>query len=169
MATLSTQNRSLIGWLFVAGGVLQVFGAIVGFASAGNSGAIYAISNILIGVAFVLMMARLSTTPIARVAYFIAAVGWLLLALTSLVNLGIVGTLAIFIAIIGSIFAGIIVFSGRPFRGQADILFLVAMIIGAANLLLSQNGNVPGAVVLVVVIVFGLLLVWSGIWMVRRR
>lgn len=168
MATVSAPNRSIIAWLFIAGGVLQILGALVGLANAGNAGAIYAISNIAIGVAFVLMMAWLATTTLARVAYLIAAVGWLLLALSSLINLGVVGTFALFVAVIGSVFAGVIVYTTRPFGRQADIIFLCAMIVGAVNLLLSQNGNVPGILDTLVVVVFGALLVMSGIWMIRR-
>ncbi|HEX4059320.1 MAG TPA: hypothetical protein VHX87_13510 [Galbitalea sp.] len=169
MATISAPNRSIIGWLFIAGGALQILAALVSLANAGNVGAIYAISNIAIGMAFVLMTVWLAFALISRVAYLIAAIGWLLLALTSLINLGIVGTLAVFIAIIGSVFAGVIVFTGHVFARQTDILFLVAMIVGAINLLLSQNGNVPGVLETVIVIAFGALLLVSGIWMLRRR
>jgi hypothetical protein len=169
MATVSAPNRSIIGWLIIAGGALQILGGVVGLTGQGNVGAIYAISNIAIGLAFVLMMAWLAGTTVARIAYLIAAVGWLLLALTSLINLGIVGTLAVFIAIIGSIFAGIVVFTSHAFGRQADILFLAAMIAGAVNLLLSQNGNVPGLLKLIVVLIFGALLVAAGIVLIRRR
>jgi hypothetical protein len=169
MATVTAPNRSIISWLFIAGGALQILGGIIGLANAGNIGAIYAISNIAIGIAFVLLMVWFAATMLARVAYLIAAVGWLLLALTSLINLGIFGTVAIFVAIIGSVFAGVIVFSGRPFGKQADILFFAAMIVGALNLLLSQNGNVPEILKTVVVVAFGALLVLAGIWMLRRR
>lgn len=169
MATVTAPNRSIIGWLFLVGGVLQVVGAIVGLAAAGNSGAIYAISNIAIGVAFVLMFAWLATTTLVRVAYFIAALGWLLLALTSLINLGPVGSVAIYIAIVGSVFAGVVVLSGRPFTGRADILFFVAMLLGAVELLMAQNGNVPAIVKTVVVVVFGAVLVAASILIVRRR
>jgi hypothetical protein len=168
MATVSAPNRSIIAWLFIAGGALQVLGALIGLASAGNAGAIYAISNIAIGVAFVLMLVWLATSTLAKVAYLIAAIGWLLLALTSLINLGIFGTLAVFIAIVGSVFAGVMVFSARQFGRETDIFFLAAMIVGAANLLISQNGNVPGILVTMVVVAFGVLLVVSGVWMLRH-
>ena len=169
MATVTAPNRSIIAWLLVAAGALQVLGGIVGLANAGNTGAIYAISNLALGVAFVLMMAWYSATNTARIAFFIAAVGWLLLVLTSLLNLGILSTLAVLIAAVGSVFAGIIIYGSRVFGQQASLIFLVAMIVGAVNLLLSQNGNVPGVLRALVVVIFGVLLVVSGIWMIRRR
>jgi hypothetical protein len=169
MATVSAPNRSIIAWLFVVGGALQVVGAIVGFANAGNSGAIYAISNIAIGVAFVLMIAWIANATVPRIAYFIAAVGWLLLALTSLINLGLIGTVAVFVAIIGSVFSGVVVLTGHPFNARANIIFFVAMVLGALDLLLTQNGNVPSIVDVVVVILFGIALAAAGVLMLRRR
>jgi hypothetical protein len=170
MATVTAPNRSIIGWLFAAGGLLQIIGAVVGFANVGgNVGGIYAISNIAIGIAFVLMIAWIATTTVARIAYFIAAIGWLLLALTSLINLGLLGNVGLYLAIIGSIFSAVIVMSTRPFAQRADILFLVAMVLGAINLLLSQNANVPSVVEFVVILAFGAALVAAGILIVRRR
>jgi hypothetical protein len=170
MATVSAPNRTIVAVIFLVGGALQVLGAIIGLANAGNAGGFYLLSNLAIGAGFALLIAWYASTTIARVAYFIAALGWLLLALTSLVNLGVVGTVGLFIAVVGSLFAAVIVISGRPFRGQADILFFVAMIIGAVNLLLSQNGNVPGLIRALVVVVFGALLVAAALAMraIRR-
>jgi hypothetical protein len=67
------------------------------------------------------------------------------------------------------VFAGLVVISARPFSGQADILFLVAMIVGAVNLLFSQNGNVPGLLKAVIVVAFGALLVVAGILILGKR
>jgi hypothetical protein len=163
MATVSTPNRTIVAVIFLVGGALQVLGAVVGLANAGNSGGFYLLSNLALGAGFALLVAWYASATIARIAYFIAAVGWLLLALTSLVNLGVVGTVALFIAVLGSLFAGVIVISGRPFAGQADILFFVGMIVGAVNLLLSQNGNVPNLIRALVVAVFGALVVAAAI------
>lgn len=169
MATVSAPNRTIVAVIFLVGGALQILGALVGLGNAGNSGGFYLLSNLAIGAGFALMIAWFSSTTIARVAYFIAALGWLLLAITSLINLGIVGQVAVFIAILGSLFAAAIVITARPFGGQADILFFVAMIVGAVNLLLSQNGNVPNLLRALVVVVFGALLVAAGVVMLGKR
>ena len=115
MATLSAPNRTIVAVLFLVGGVLQILGALLGFANAGNSGGFYLLSNLLLGAGFVLMFAWFAATTLARVAYLVAAVGWLLLALTGLVNLGIVGTLAVFVAVVGSVLAGVVVFAAHVF------------------------------------------------------
>jgi hypothetical protein len=169
MATVSASNRTIVAVLFLVGGALQVLGGIVGIANAGNAGGFYLLSNLAIGAGFALMAAWYSSTTIARVAYFIAALGWLLLALTSLLNLGLITQVAVFVAIVGTLFAGIIVIMQRPFAGQADILFFVAALVGVLNLLLSQNGNVPNLIRALVVIVFGVLLVVAALLMWGKR
>ncbi len=169
MATVSAPNRTIVAVVFLVGGALQILGALVGLGNSGNSGGFYLLSNLAIGAGFALMIAWFALTTIARVAYWIAAIGWLLLALTSLLNLGLVGQIAVFVAIVGCVFAGVIVFSTRPFGGRADILFLAAMIAGAVNLLFSQNGNVPNLLKAVVVVVFGALLVAASILILGKR
>jgi hypothetical protein len=169
MATLTAPNRTIVAVLFLIGGALQVLGAVLGLANAGNSGAFYLLSNLVLGAGFVLMFAWFATTTIARVAYLIAAVGWLLLALGGLVNVAFIGTLGVFVAVVGSLFAGVIVFTGRVFGREADILFLAAMIAGALNLLVSQNSNVPGVLKAIIVVVFGALLVVWAVLLLRNR
>ncbi len=61
------------------------------------------------------------------------------------------------------------VYSTKAFRREASILFLVAMIVGGVNLLLSQNGNVPAVLKTLVVVAFGVLLVISAVLLLRRR
>jgi hypothetical protein len=169
MATVSAPNRTIVAVLFLVGGALQILGAIVGLANVGNAGGFYLLSNLAIGAGFALMIAWYATTTLSRVAYFVAALGWLLLALTSLLNLGIVSQFAIFVAIIGTVWAGVIVMMKRPFAGEADILFFVALLVGALNLLLSQNGNVPKVVETVVVVFFGALLILASLFLLGKR
>jgi hypothetical protein len=169
VATVTATNRTIVAVLFLVGGALQVLGAVVGLANAGNSGGFYLLSNLALGIGFAVMIAWFASTLAARVAYLVAALGWLLLALTSLLNLGILGPVGVFVAIVGSVAAGVLVIMTRPFPGQANILFLVAFVVGALNLLLSQTGNVPGPVVAIVVVIFGALLVVASLVMLGKR
>ena len=169
MATLTAPNRSIVAVLFLVAGALQILGAVLGLVNLGNAGGFYLLSNLALGVGFALMFAWFAATTVARVAYLIAAIGWLLLALTGLLDLGVFGTLAVFVAVVGSVFAGVIVFTGRVFGREADILFLAAMIVGALNLLISQNSNVPEFLKAIVVVIFGALLVaWAALLLGRR-
>jgi len=169
MTTVTASHRSIVAIVFLVGGALQVLGAVLGVANAGNSGAFYLLSNLALGAGFVLLFAWYAASTVARVAYLVAGVGWLLLAIGSLVNLGVVGTLALFIAIIGSVFSGVVVFTAHVFGRQADIVFLAAMIAGALNLLASQNSNVPGLLKAALVIVFGALLIVWAVLLVGNR
>jgi hypothetical protein len=169
MANVPAPNRSFVAWLFVAGGVLQVIAVALLLGNAGDVNALWAISNLTLGVGFVLMAAWLSRAMISVLAYIIAAIGWLLLALTSIVNLGFFGSIAVFIAIVGSLFAGVVVYTSHPFTPNADRLFLIAMIAAAINLLVSQNGNVPPLLKDLIVITFGGLLVAAGFLILRKR
>ena len=163
LATVSVPNRTIVGVVFLVGGALQILGALVGLGNPGNSGGFYLLSNLTIGAGFALMIACFAGTTVTCVAYFLAALGWLLLAVTSLIDLGIVGLVSLFLAVVGSLFAALIVMSARPFAVQADILFFASMILGAVNLLLSQNRDVPNLLRTLVVVVFGVLLVVAGI------
>jgi hypothetical protein len=169
MASVTAPNRSIIAVIFLIGGVLQILGALVGLANVGNSGGFYLLSNLSFGAGFALMIAWSATTTIARVAYFIAALGWLLLALTSLVNLSVIGSVAVFVAVVGSVFAAVTVLSTRALGGQADILFSVGFLVGAVNLVMSQVGGIPGVLLALVVVVFGLLVVAASAVMLGLR
>ncbi len=169
MATVSAPNRSIIAWLFIVGGALQILGAIVGLTGGGNVGAIYAISNIALGVAFILLALWFGTTTISRVAYVIAAVGWLLLALTSLINIPFLGTLGLFIAAVGSVFSGVIVYTNKVFSERANVVFLAAMIVGAVELIASQIPGIPGILEALLVILFGAGLIGTGVLDLRKR
>jgi hypothetical protein len=169
MATLTAPNRTIVAVLFLVGGALQILGAVLGFTNVGNSGGFYLLSNLVLGAGFVLMFLWFATTMIAHVAYVVAAAGWLLLAVTGLLNLGILGTLVVFIAVVGSVLAGVVVFTAHVFGREADILFLAAMIAAALNLLVSQNSNVPGLLKAIIVVVFGVLLVLSSLAILGLR
>jgi hypothetical protein len=169
MTTVSAPNRTVIAVLFLIGGALQVLGAIVGLLNAGNAGGFYLLSNLAIGVGFALMFAWIATSMIDRLAYLVAAIGWLLLALTALTSLGFLGPVAVFVAIVGTVWAGIMVMMTRPFRGEANILFLVAALAGAFNLLLSQDGSIPRPLVAIVVVAFGALLVAASLVILGKR
>jgi hypothetical protein len=173
MATISASNRSIVGGVFIIGGALQVLGALLGFANVGNSGGFYLLSNLVLGVGFVLLLVWFASTNVARAGYFIAALGWLMLAVSGLINFPFLSEAATLIAIVGTVFAGVIVIMGRPFGGKAsiyaDTIFFVAMLVGALELLLSQNGNVPNVVRALSVVLFGALLVAAGILILGKR
>jgi hypothetical protein len=173
MATITAPNRSIVGGVFIIGGALQVLGAILGFANVGNAGGFYLLSNLVLGIGFVLLLVWFAATLVARIGYLIAAIGWLLLAVSGLISVPFLSEAATLIAIVGSVFAGVIVIMARPFGGRtsiyADTIFFVAMLVGALELLLSQNGNVPNVIRALTVVLFGALVVVAGILILGKR
>jgi hypothetical protein len=162
MATVSTPSPAIVAWLLVLGGVLQVVAALTSYANVSNPAAIYAVSNVAMGMAFVLLLVWWAKTTVARIAFLISGAGWLLLSVTSVIDLGFVGTLAFYVAIVGSVFAAVMVLITRTFGRVTDIVFAVAMSVGTFVLLVVQNSVVPVIVDTVGVVVFGVLHVASG-------
>jgi hypothetical protein len=164
-----TRNRSFIGWLFAAGGALQLLALLISLTHSGDTSAVYFLSNVAIGGGFVLLMLSTARTTVSRVAYAIAAAGWLLLALTSILNLGPVFQLALLVAIVGSVFAAAIVFVSHVFSVRAATTFLIAMALGALNLLFVLIGGVNAWLVNPVIVLFGAGLIVAGLWIAQRR
>jgi hypothetical protein len=124
----------------------------------------------LLAVGLLLLFLR-RTDLLLRIAFIVAAIGWALLAIGSVASLAGVSTLAILLALIGTLVAGIVAFLRHLFTRNADLAFLL-MAIFAALLLLALGGWVGflgGTLGLIVAIVFGILLVVSGLFIQRRR
>jgi hypothetical protein len=162
MATRSTPHPAIVAWLLVVGGVLQVVAALTAYANVSNPSAIFAVSNVAMGMAFILLLLWWSANVVARIAFLVSGAGWLLLSVTSVIDLGWIGQLAFYVAIVGSVFAGIMVLVTRIFGRVTDIVFAAAMTVGTFVLLVVQNSAVPVIVDTVGVVVFGVLHVASG-------
>ena len=172
MATSRTSGgSSLVGWFFLASGIVYLLGLLFARIAPAISGIWWnfiAYALLAVGL-FLLFLWRTST--LLRVAFVVAAVGWALLAIGSLASLGGVAILAILLALIGTLVAGILVFLRHLFTRNADLAFLL-MAIFAALLLLALGGWVAflgGTLGLIIAIVFGILLAVSGVFIQRRR
>jgi hypothetical protein len=169
MATTRTSGgSSLVGWFFLASGVVYLLGLLFAhIAPAVSSGWWDFFAFLLLAIGFFLLFLW-RTDLILRIAFIVAAVGWVLLAIGSVASLGGVSTLAIILALVGTLVAGILVFVRHLFTRNADIVFLL-MAIFAALLLLATWATFLAAISLVLAIVFGILLVVSGVLIQRRR
>lgn len=166
---ITRRNLTIVGWLLIAGGALQILGAIFAWVGGGDASAIFMLSNAAIGVVFILLAMWSASTDLARVAYIIGAIGWLLLAVTSVVNLGAFGTIATFIAIVGSVFGGVVAYLGRVFTPQAIGIFFAAMIVGAVVLAMVLAGFTQHPFKDVVNLAFGALLIIAGVFVNQRK
>jgi len=168
--TRTTGGRSLVGWFFLASGVVYLLGILfahIAPALASGWWNFFAFALLAVGL-FLLFLWRTST--ILRVAFIVGAVGWLLLAIGSVAALGTaVATIATLLALIGTLVAGILVFMRHLFTRNADLSFLLMAIFAALLLLALWVTFLGGTLGTIIAIVFGLLLIISGLMIQRRR
>jgi hypothetical protein len=171
MATTRTSGgRSLVGWFFLAAGIVYLLGIL--FAHIATSLAsgwwdFFAFALIAVGM-FLLFLWR--TDLLLRIAFIVAAVGWALLAIGSVAALGsAVQTIAVLLALIGTLVAGILAFLRHMFTRNADLAFLLMAIFAALVLLAVWAAFLGGTLGLIIAIIFGILLIVSGLFIQRRR
>ena len=170
MATTRTSGgSSLVGWFFLASGVVYLLGLLFNDVVHALQGGFWNfIAFLLLAVGFFLLFLW-RTDLLLRVAFIVAAIGWALLAIGSITSLGGVTVLAILLALIGTLIAGIFVFVRHLFTRNADIAFLLMAIFGALLLLATWVAFLGGTLGLIIAVVFGILLVVSGLFIQRRR
>jgi hypothetical protein len=171
MATTRTSGgSSLVGWFFLASGVVYLLGLLFNDVIKALTGGFWnfiAFALLAIGF-FLLFLWRTST--LLRVAFIVAAVGWVLLAIGSIAALGsTVSTIATLLALIGTLVAGILVFMRHLFTRNADIAFLLMAIFAALVLLAVWATFLGGTLGIIIAIIFGILLIVTGLFIQRRR
>lgn len=170
MATSSkTAGRSPVGWLLLAAGVLYLLNILLAHVAPKLSSHWWdTVAYVLLAIAFVLLFLwRVST--LLRVAFIVAAVGWALLAIGSFVSLGGLATLAVILALVGTLVAGILVMIQHTFARLADLIFLITAILAALLLGREWLTFIHGSAATVIGILFGIGLVISGFLVARRR
>jgi hypothetical protein len=173
MATTRTSGgSSLVGWFFLASGVIYLLGILFNDLVHALTGGFWNfIAFLLLAVGFFLLFLW-RTSLLLRVAFIVAAVGWALLGIGQIAALGTtVGYIATLLALIGTLVAGILVFVRHLFWRNADIAFLVMAIIAALWLLgfIGWIGFLGGTLGLILAIIFGIMLVVAGLFIQRRR
>ena len=170
MATTRTSGgSSLVGWFFLASGIVYLLGLLfnnVIKALTGGWWDFFAFALLAIGL-FLLFLWR--TDLLLRIAFIVGAVGWALLAVGSVAALGGVSTIAILLALIGTLVAGILVFIRHLFTRNADLVFLLMAIFAALLLLAAWVAFLGGTLGVIIAVIFGILLVASGVFIQRRR
>jgi hypothetical protein len=169
--TRSTPNRPVVGYLFLLAGALTLIGVLLGLVAKGvNTSWLGFLTDAALAIAFLLLFLGRTGDILTRAAFIVAAVGWALLAVNIFVNLGALAAVALVVAFVGSLVAGILVFLRRLFSRRANLWFLLAMIFGAIIILNALGGNfLVGILNLIVVVVYGVLLVVGGLFIAQRR
>ena len=168
--TRTTSNRSVLSWLFIVAGVLVLLNILFAHVAPKVSGAWWDFfAFVALAVAFLLLFLW-RTVTLLRVAFIVAAVGWAVHAISLVANLGSgIDKVALVLALVGGLVAGIIVFMRHVFTRNADLAFLIAMIVGAIYLLGLLVAFLSGTLATIVAILFAVLLVVSGFLIQRHR
>jgi len=166
---MTSTRRSVAGFALVAAGILAVVGIFVALLL---SGVAFEWAFVLSAVAFVVAFIAIGSAEegFLRLACAVAAAGWILIALTSVIaeNPGIPGLVGEVGALVGGVAGGMFSYRGRRFGGRADALFLGAMVITGCYLIGLLIGPVPGVLAIWVAVVWGVDLLIAGVAVLRR-
>lgn len=170
MATTRTSSRPVVGILFIVAGALTLLALLLSYVAPGAAPSWFSLLTFLaLGIAFLLMALSKSLNTLERVAFIVGAVGWFILVLISLAAIGGLLTLALILALVGSLGAGILVWQHSTFTRRTNLWFLIAMIITAIYLLNLLLPFVPGVLSVLLVLLFGAALVIAGYFVLQRK
>ncbi len=169
--TTTTPARPVVGILFALAGVLGVL-TLISVLSGLVLGGRW-IGDILDGaitLGFLFLFLGKGPGMLTRLFYIIAAVGWAILTLSGAgLALGIVFQVGVVLALVGTLIAGILSFGGKVFSRGANIVFLIWAIVAAVVLLNQLVSFLSGTTAEVVVAVYAVALLVSGILITARR
>lgn len=162
-------RRPLIAYLTIIAGALIALAALLNLFGVGALFWLYPIGEILLGASFIAIAATVSLTLLARVAFWVGGIAWVLIGLVTFVpGLGVLVTVLDIIALVASLLAGILVFIHSTFARRGNLVYLVAMIIIALILLLALV-SLGGLFVGVLTLIFGAALVVAGVFILQNR
>ena len=162
----------MVGILFIVAGALALLTLLIAYVAPGSLPSwIAPLTSLALGVGLLLMGLSKSMNVLERVAFIVGAVGWILLALNGLTGGGLGGviTLALILALIGSLAAGILVWIHSTFTRRTNLWFLIAMIITAIFVLNQLLPFASGIIATLLVLLFGAALVVAGFFILRRK
>jgi hypothetical protein len=162
-------RRPLIAYLTIIAGALIALAALLNLFGVGALFWLYPIGEIVLGASFIAIAATVSLTLLARVAFWVGGIAWVLIGLVTFVpGLGVLVTVLDIIALVASLLAGILVFIHSTFARRGNLVYLVAMIIIALILLLALV-SLGGLFVGVLTLIFGAALIVAGVFILQNR
>lgn len=171
MATTRTANRPIVSWLFIVSGVVFLLGVLFSYVAKSASGTwVPFLAELALGIALLLLFLGKTASLVLRAAYIVAAIGWILLAISAIASLGsAVTTIAIYLALIGTLVAGVVGFMRHVWGRNSDLAFLIASILIALTLIDRLHGFLGGTLTTIITVLFAALLVVTGYFLLRRR
>jgi hypothetical protein len=162
-------RRPLIAYLTIIAGAVIALAALLGLLSVGSLSWLYPIGEIVLGASFIVIAATVSLTLLARIAFWVGGIAWVVLGLIAFVpGLGFLGIVATVLALVGSLLAGILVFLRSTFARRGNVIYLIAMILAALILLLVLLSS-GLAFAAILTLLFGAALIVAGVFILRNR
>jgi hypothetical protein len=170
MATSRKISRlPAINWLLIAAGVLLLIDILFSYVLPSAAKWFAFLADAVLAIAFLFLFVRGGKSLLLRLAYIVAAVGFAILAIGDIADLGtFVGRLGWILAGVGFLVAGILGFVRHVFSRNGDITFLIAAILFAIQALTVVTGVAAGTVGVIGSIIFALLLIATG-WLRKGR
>ena len=131
-----TSRLPLAATLLLVAGIVLTVAVIASFLPfiGGNFGFLHPIAAAVLAVALFVLAGQIRHR-IAKPALYIAAVGWAVIALASVVPIPVLPVIAELAAGIGGIVAGIIIVQNFALPRRASVGFVVSMVAGALYLI----------------------------------
>jgi hypothetical protein len=171
MATVTPSRRSLVGIAFIVGGALLALSALLGLAGGSVVEAVRWVSFLAllaIAVAFGLLAWEI-VSRVARIAFIVAAAGFLLLAVGAVAGLpGQLGTVASIAAAGGALVGAILLRGDGYFGPRTSLVFLIATAIYAVLVFFQILGVDLQGVGLLLTLLFAAGLVVTGVLLQQR-
>jgi|GEM_PF-3185004 hypothetical protein len=166
MAALTRPGRTAAGIAFLAGGALVLLGLLLGLAGIAGALVFALVANLPIAAGFGVLAFGVRALP-ARIALAVAAIGFLLTVLATILWVPALGTVGVLAAAVGGVVAAALVLTGGVVARWAAIALLVATIADALTVLPGLVGLGVGPLVPVLTVVFGAGLVVAGVFILR--
>jgi hypothetical protein len=172
MAALSNSRRAASGIALIIAGAFFLLAALLPLVNVKFPFIDLAVLGALaLAVALAILGMGAVNSVVTKVALFVAAVGWAIIALLGLNVITIDGTLFTIIALItavAGVVAAVVLYTGKEIRNRPAIAFIVAMSIAALYLLDHAGLLKLDSLSAIVALLFGIALVVAG-WLFRQK
>lgn len=170
MTAVSTSRRAAAGIALIISGALFLLAVILPLAGVSVpwlQGLAYAV----LAVALVILALGAVNNTVAKIALFVGAVGFAILALLSfgLALPAILVTVAAVLAALGFLVGAIVLYVGKEVSNISAIIFVVAAVLAAIILLTMAAATSLGVFATVLLVALGIALIVAGLYFRRAE
>lgn len=168
MTAISRSRRSAAGIALIVAGGLLLLAFLLPFAGVGLPW-LGSLAYAALAVALVILALGSVNNTLAKVALFVGAAGFAILALAGfgLALPGILLTIGAVMAALGFVVGAIVLYVGKEITNTAALVFVIAAVLGAIILLTSVAAIGLGVLATIVTVAFAIALIVAGLYFRR--